>query len=125
MYDGGDILLYSLSAWRETPWTTFKKWFDEIHRRHVVASIHEEQDAAVYHRWRALRLLSSLGHVDVRFEAHGITIFVAPPALAVLPGFGMRRAVLCGARSPSTSGDLRIAAALEGAVDDYAISNPL
>ena len=115
MYDGGDILLYSLSAWRETPWTTFKKCFDEIHRRHAVASIHEEQDAAVYHRWRALRLLSSLGHVDVRFEAHAITIFVAPPALAVLPGFGLRRAVLCGARSPSTSGDLRRAAALEGA----------
>ena len=115
MYDGGDILLYSLSAWRETPWTTFKKCFDEIHRRHVVASLHDEQDAAVYHRWRALRLLSSLGHVDVRFEAQGITIFVAPPALAVIPGLGIRRAVLCGARSPSTSGDLRRAAALEGA----------
>ena len=116
MYDGGDILLYSLSAWRETPWTTFKKCFDEIHRRHVVASIREEQETAVYYRWRALRLLSSLGHVDVRFEAQDITIFVAPPALAALPGFGIRRAVLCGARSPGTSGDLRRAAALEGAV---------
>ena len=116
MYDGGDILLYSLSAWRETPWTTFKKCFDEVHRRHVVTSIREEQEAAVYYRWRALRLLSSLGHVDVRFEAQGITIFVAPPALAALPGFGIRRAVLCGARSPGTSGDLRRAAALEGAV---------
>ena len=79
-------------------------------------SIREEQETAVYYRWRALRLLSSLGHVDVRFEAQGITIFVAPPALAALPGFGIRRAVLCGARSPGTSGDLRRAAALEGAV---------
>ena len=29
----------------------------------------EEQETAVYYRWRALRLLSSLGHVDVKFEA--------------------------------------------------------
>ena len=115
MYDCGDILLYSLSAWRETTWTTFKKCFDEVHRRHVVTSIREEQETAVYYRWRALRLLSSLGHVDVRFEVQGITIFAAPPALVVLPGSGIRRAVLCGARSPSTPGDLRKAAAVEGA----------
>ena len=117
MYDGGDILLYSLSAWRETTWASFKKCFDEVHRRHVVTSIREEQETATYYRWRALRLLSSLGHVDVRIEGQGmgIAISVAPPALAVLPGFGLPRAVLCGARSPSTSSDLRRAAALEGA----------
>jgi len=115
MYECGDILLYSLSAWRKTPWATFKKCFDEVHRRHVVTSIREEQDTAVYFRWRVLRLLSSLGHVDVRFETQGINVFVAPPALAALPGFGLRRAVLCGARSPSTVGDLRKAAAVEGA----------
>ena len=70
-FDGGDILLYSLSAWRETSWATFKRCFDEVHRRHVVMSNREEQEAAFYYRWRALRLLSSLGHVDVRFEAQG------------------------------------------------------
>ena len=115
MYECGDILLYSLSAWRKTPWTTFKKCFDEVHRRHIVTSIRAEQETAVYFRWRVLRLLSSLGHVDVRFEAQGINVLVAPPALAALPGFGIRRAVLCGARSPSTLGDLRRAAAVEGA----------
>lgn len=113
-FDGGDILLYSLSAWRETSWATFKRCFDEVHRRHVVTSNREEQEAAFYYRWRALRLLSSLGHVDVRFEAQGINISVAPPALAVLPGFGIRRAVLCGARSPSTVVNLRKAARAEG-----------
>ena len=117
MHDGGDILLYALSAWRETSWTAFKKCFDEVHRRYVVASHRVERDTAAYHRWRALRMLSSLGHVDVRFEGQGrdITIGAAPPALAALPGFGIRRAVLCGARSPSTTGELRQAAALEGA----------
>ena len=115
MYDCGDILLFSLSAWRETTWTTFKKCFDEVHRRHVVTSTREEQEPAVYYRWRALRLLSSLGHVDVKFEAQGISVFVAPPALAILPGFGIRRAVLCGARSPRTLADLRRAAGAEGA----------
>ena len=115
MYDSGDILLYSLSAWRVTSWTSFKKCFDEVHRRHVVTSNREEQETAFYYRWRALRLLSSLGHVDVKFEARSINISVAPPALAVLPGFGIRRAVLCGARSPSTVADLRRAARAEGA----------
>ena len=115
MYECGDILLYSLSAWRNTPWANFKKCFDEVHRRHVVTSIREEQESAVYFRWRVLRLLSSLGHIDVRFETQGINIFVASPALAALPGFGIRRAVLCGARSPSTLGDLQKAAAVEGA----------
>ena len=118
MYEGGDILLYALSAWRETTWEAFKKCFDEVHRRHVVSSHRVEQDTAAYHRWRALRMLSSLGHVDVRFEGQGrgIIIAAAPPALAALPGFGIRRAVLCGARSPSTTGELRQAAELEGAV---------
>ena len=125
MYDCGDILLYSLSAWRKTPWATFKRCFDEVHRRHVVASIREEQETAVYFRWRALRLLSSLGHVDVKFEAQGINVFVAPPALAALPGFGIRTAVLCGARSPSTLGDLRRAAAVEGAVTTTHSQTPL
>ena len=115
MYDCGDILIYSLSAWRDTTWTTFKKCFDEVHRRHVVTSAREEQETAVYYRWRALRLLSSIGHIDVRFEAQGINILVAPPALAVLPGLGIRRAVLCGARSPSTLASLRKAARAEGA----------
>ena len=115
MYDCGDILLYSLSAWRETTWTTFKKCFDEVHRRHVVTSNREKQETAFYYRWRALRLLSSLGHADVKFEARSINISVAPPALAVLPGFGIRRAVLCGARSPRTVADLRKAARAEGA----------
>ncbi len=117
MYDGGDILLYALSAWKETTWAAFKKCFDEVHRRHVVASHRVEQETAAYHRWRALRMLSSLGHVDVRFEGQGrgITIAAAPPALAVLPGIGIRRAVICGARSPSTTGELRQAAAMEGA----------
>lgn len=117
MYEGGDILLYSLSAWRETTWVAFKKCFDEVHRRHVVASHRVEQETASYLRWRALRLLSLLGHVDLRFEGQvkGITVAAAPPALAALPGFGIRRAVLCGARSPITAGELRRAAVQEGA----------
>lgn len=116
MCNGGDVLLYSLSAWRETPWATFKKCFDEVHRRHVLASTREQQQTAAFRRWGALRLLSSLGHVDVKFQAQGIGITVAPPALAALPGFGIRRAILCGARSPSTIDDLNRASAREGVV---------
>lgn len=117
MYDSGDILLYSLSAWGHATWSAFKRCFDEVQRKHVVASYRLEKTPGPYHRWRALRLMSSLGHVDVSFGAGGrrIAVVAAPPALAVLPSFGVRRAVLCGARSPNTTRDLRSAASLEGA----------
>ena len=114
MYECGDILLYSLSAWRDTSWSTFKKCFDEVHRRYAMTSHRVEQENAVFYRWQTLRLLSSLGHVDVRFEPQGIAVVVAPPALAALPGIGIRRAVLCGSRAPITTGTLRRAATSMG-----------
>ena len=114
MYDCGDILLYSLSAWRDTSWSTFKKCFDEVHRRHAMTPHRVEQENAVFQRWQTLRLLSSLGHIDVRFDPQSITVVVAPPALAALPGIGIRRAVLCGSRAPRTTGDLRRVAASTG-----------
>lgn len=116
MYDNGDILLYALSAWRDTPWARFKKSFDEVHRRHARAAQHEERQSATVHRWRAIRTLVSLGHVDVRVQDGAINLVVAPPVLAATPGFGARTAILCGARSPGIVASLRKAASWAGAL---------
>lgn len=111
MFDPGDILLYVLSSWRETSWTTFRKSFDELHRRQL-ATGHDAVvgDAALF-RSRTLRMLVSLGHVDMSFGPTGAgTIVVCNPALVALPGPGVRRAVLVGARSPALVEKLRKAA---------------
>lgn len=58
-------------------------------------------------RWQTLRTLSCLGHIDLHFDASGIQIVVAPPVLAALPDRSMAKAVLCGARSPTSVENLR------------------
>ena len=115
MYDGGDILLFALSARRTTPWAAFKNCIDTVHRRNRAIAGYEQDENATAYRWRALRVLSCLGHIDLRFNSGAIEdVVVAPPVLVALPGFGIRKAVLCGARSPDTVQELRKAAALNG-----------
>ena len=115
MYESGDVLLFALSAWGTTSWSAFKRCFDELHRVQVVRGESDEESKAALLRGRTLRILGSLGHVDVAF-AHGVgRIVIAPPLLAVLPGAGVRRAILCGARSPETVNMVRKASFSVGA----------
>ena len=114
MYDNGDILLFALSAWRETPWTAFKKCFDEVHRRAHSNRSHEQDENAAVYRWKILRTLSCLGHIDLNRDFGGLRVIAAPTVLSALPGFGIRRVVLCGARSPHTVRELCEAATLAG-----------
>ena len=100
MYDNGDILLFTLSAQGETSWRNFKHCFDEIQRRSAATADYDPAENAAGHRWRALRELSALGHIDLRFNQNDIQVFAAPPALTSLPGIGNPQAILCGARSP-------------------------
>ena len=107
MFNSGDILLFALSARRRVPWPLFKRWFEEVYQRQVMEGRTDAGEAAAGIRWQALRTLSCLGHIDLHFGEGEIQIVVAPPALAALPGRGMARAVLCGARSPGTIDSLR------------------
>src|SRR5258708_60524 len=101
MYESGDILLFTLSAWRETSWSAFKKAFDEIYRIRLTTEEISDPEPVHFERARALRTLVGLGHCDV--ESNGSpSIKVGPPVLAALPYPGLPRAVLCGSRSPST-----------------------
>ncbi len=127
MYDNGDILLYVLSAWRQISWHNFKQCFDEIQRKSVETVGYDAMQTAYSHRWRALRDLSTLGHIDVRFERKSIRVAVAPPVLAALPSFGNPKAVLCGARSPSFIEGLRVAsvnANVELTIDSQSDASP-
>ena len=102
MFNSGDILLFALSARRRVSWPLFKKWFEEVYQREVMEGRTDAGEAAAGIRWHALRTMSCLGHIDIHFGEAEIQIMVAPPALAALPGRGLARAVLCGARSPGT-----------------------
>ena len=110
MYSSGDILLFALSAQRQVHWRSFKKYFDEVQRTSIATGILEPGGNATAHRWQALRTLSCLGHIDIRFSPEGILIAAAPPTLATLPGIRSSRAILCGARSQTTVRKLEQAA---------------
>ena len=101
MREPGDILLYALSAWKQTGWSAFKKAFDEIYL--IRLSTEEIRDAEPVHfeRSRALRTLATLGHCDVDFSGTP-SITIAVPVLVSLPYRGLPRALLCGSRSPTT-----------------------
>ena len=114
MYDNGDILLFALSAWRQTSWRQFKKCFDELQRRSAGTAGYDPSETATVHRWRAVRELSALGHIDLALEPDNIQVHIAPPVLAALPVLGSPRAVLCGARSPNFMEDLQAEAQSAG-----------
>lgn len=106
MFDRGDILLFALSAWKETTWSTFKKAFDSLHRVSVGTKNGGEAEPVRFVRARTLRMLLSLGHCDADFSEAG-ELIIAPPALVALPQPGLPRAVLCGSRSPGTVSTLQ------------------
>ena len=126
MYDNGDILLFALSAWRQTSWRQFKQCFDELQRESAGTAGYGPTETATSHRWRALRELSALGHIDLELEPGGIQVHIAPPMLAALPGLGSPKAVLCGARSPNFMEELRAesrSAGVEALVESQSIAS--
>lgn len=127
MHDNGDILLFVLSAWGSTPWRTFRRCVDEIHRRTLTTSSEQSEDHATGSRWRAIRELSALAHIDLHLGFDQPHIFVSPPTLAVLPGHRRPRAILCGARSPALVKRLEDAArqlSAEITVESQATTSP-
>ena len=127
MYDNGDILLFTLSAWRQTSWRQFKQCFDELQRKSAGTAGYDPSETATGHRWRAVRELSALGHIDLELEPDSIRVHIAPPVLAALPGLGFPKAVLCGARSPNFMENLRAeaqSAGVEALIDAQSSASP-
>jgi hypothetical protein len=103
-----DLLLYTITAAREMDWATFKRVYTALHLREYAES---QEEPTGYSRSRSLRMLDSLGHVDVQFDLSGGRLFVARASLVRLPIVGRSKAVLCGARGPQTVADLKQASA--------------
>ncbi len=103
MYEFGDALLFTLSAWRHCTWRQFRRAFDDLHARFLATGGAVATDDDAYVRSNTARLLDSLGHCDSLFDpGGGGSVLVAPSVLARLPVAGLPRAVLCGSRSPET-----------------------
>lgn len=102
VHELGDILLFTLSAWKETGWGAFKRAFDEVYRIRLETEEIRDPDPVHFERARALRTLIACGHCDVDYSSGGSSISIGPPTLASLPYPGLPRAVLCGSRSPTT-----------------------
>lgn len=107
MCDAGDILLFALSSKRQTGWGTFKRYFDEVHRRSILVGQDMSDNSVASHRSLVLRALSCLGHIDWHSDKGEIVVVIAPPTIASLPILMSCRAILCGARSPGTVGELK------------------
>ena len=96
-----DALLYAASAERNMSWDAFKRIVD-------ATCIPDSQLATEmrYVRNEAVLTGDSLGHWEAVGTGASRRIIVAPPVLARLPWPGLPRAVLCGARSPDTVGEI-------------------
>jgi len=106
-FDGGDLLLYAVSARRDVQWPAFRNAADALLT--LDSSITPDMRRA---RSLAASMGDALGHWDV-LAGDGATarICIAPPSLACLPWPGLPRAVLCGSRSPDTLTAVAAAAA--------------
>ena len=127
MYDNGDTLLFALSAWGRLTWRAFRRCFDEIQRRTLAASQAELEDNVTGSRWRAIRELSALAHIDLHLVSNQPQVVVSPPTLATLPGHRHPRAVLCGARSPELVNRVEVLAkrnSVEILVESQAAASP-
>src|SRR4051794_29995558 len=101
----GDQLLFALAYWRSASWEQFKKAADSIYEQQT----RSDWKPVSIHRWETLRLLSALGHCEFAL-GESIVIETLPAKLVRIPQSGLPTAVLCGARSPTTVGDLKEAA---------------
>ena len=102
--DDSDLFLYTISAAQEMSWEAFKRVYDALILRE--GSLAEGKEPNTHDRWRLLRLLDALGHVDAEFSKSGGRLFVAPATLVRLPILGLPQAILCGARGPQTVSQL-------------------
>ena len=112
--DASDRLLYVLSARGQMSWPAFKKIFDELHIQQNAAPGDSERESR-FARWQTVTVLDALAHCDFSFGESGGRVYVAPPVLARLPRAGLPQAVLCGARSPTTHGQVEAACDANGA----------
>lgn len=84
-------LIYAMSTLGETNLTRF----NDIAKRLYAPEDDEDYD---YVRFQMVRYLEALGYCEFDYDQR--RVFMCPPALVLLPSFGLPRALLTGARTP-------------------------
>jgi hypothetical protein len=109
MPDGADLLLFALTALRETTADRYGQAADVL----FTSNVQPAPDRFL--RSNAKRGLENLGHIDEVGKPDGsIVIAALPPTIGVLPAAGLPIAVLCGGRASGTEAIVRKAAAETG-----------
>ena len=85
-------------------WTAFKSAFGSLYTS-IASDSDLEKHGIKNKRLEVVRSLDALGHCN--FDFIGNRVYVAPPALMRLPCAGFPQAVLAGARSPQTFGQIK------------------
>lgn len=109
MSETSEKLLYVISAKKELAWRSFKETFDYLYNIKMgLSEENTDKDEIKNKRLQAMRALDSLGHCDLDFSGDSSKwkVYAAPPVLVRLPCAGFPQAILAGARSPATIGQL-------------------
>ncbi|NTU49387.1 MAG: hypothetical protein HGA87_00575 [Desulfobulbaceae bacterium] len=85
-------LVYAMSTLGETSIVKFNDIFKRL------SPAVDERDHDYNVRFQTVRYLDALGYCE--FDYDGRRVFMCPPALVLLPSFGLPRALLTGARTP-------------------------
>ena len=99
-----ESLLYAMSTLGPMSLSRFYTLFNGCFPHHEA---YDEDANPTKARNQLVRFSGSLGHCEFDFEARNV--FTCPPSLVSLPGSGLPKAVLTGARTPSLMGALRAA----------------
>src|SRR5262245_58185299 len=99
MTSSGDLLLFAVTAAGPMSWPAFSRAYDAL-----LGSAEGEGGALDPGRRRrkSRALLDALGHCETAIGNGSSTIAAAPAVLARLPVSGLPKALLVGARQPST-----------------------
>jgi hypothetical protein len=92
----GDRLLYAISARGAMSWVWVKRAFDCLHEADNEL---RNEESWRYRRRDAISVLENLAHIEFDTRPQRMTVAVTSPAIAVLPGLGLPRGVLVGART--------------------------
>ncbi len=96
-------LLYSISSKGSLTFNSFNRIINNLYNPNRIKKVVDEPLGFI--RFRTLRALSALGHIEVNYEKR--KIYTCQPTLSLIPSFGTLRAVLTGARVPVLLDKLR------------------
>jgi hypothetical protein len=100
MTSPGDLLLFAVTAAGSMSWPSFSRAYDALLSK--PANVEGAEGDPGLRKRRARAMLDALGHCETIYRSGTGELAAAPALLARLPLSGLPKAVLTGARQPST-----------------------